>query len=98
LRAGLDSQYLLQPAPPLVVDVTAVGALSAAALRRNLGAHAAQNPALLVGGTKAEMAMRLTEVLERRAADLRVRSMLWGKDEQDGSENDEHEGSMEVEI
>jgi hypothetical protein len=76
----LDTQYTLQPEPQLLTDASAVGKLSAAALRRNLVAHAAHSAAVVAGGTKSDMAARLGELLERRAADLVVRELLWGEE------------------
>ncbi|KAI0373628.1 hypothetical protein BV20DRAFT_937742 [Pilatotrama ljubarskyi] len=72
----LDSKYLLDPAPPLVIDADAVPQLSVAALRRNLGGHAACNPSIVVGGTKGEMAERLSGILRCREGDLAVRALL----------------------
>lgn len=94
--SGLSSQYVIQPEPPLVVDPEACTSLSAASLRRNLAAHAAQNSAIVTGGTKAEMAERLTALLQRREADCAVRAMLWGEDDQnDHSSADEEMVSEE---
>lgn len=70
-------KYLLNPTPPLISDPALCTHLSAAALKRNLSAHAICNPAILAGGTKAEMKARLKEILETRAMDLRVRGMMW---------------------
>jgi hypothetical protein len=75
----MHKHYALSLDPPLISDPGACSSqLNAAALRANLAAHAAANPSIVVGGTKAEMAARLRALLERREADLRVREMLWG--------------------
>lgn len=54
--------------------------LTAAVLKRNLEAHAVFNPSILASGTRAEMLLRLTEILKVRQADLLVMGMLNGND------------------
>ncbi|KAJ7239395.1 hypothetical protein B0H12DRAFT_1189995 [Mycena haematopus] len=82
--ADLASQYLIYPKPPLIANPEIVPELSAAALKRNLAAHAACNSTIVAAGTKPEMALRLTTLLETRKADLLVREMLLGPDEAAG--------------
>ena len=72
--------YLLEPAPPHVANPAVVPELSAAALKRNLAAHAACNPAIVASSTKPEMAARLKDLLETREMDLLVREMLQSGD------------------
>jgi hypothetical protein len=91
LRPGLSSQYILRPEPPLIVDSRACDTLSAASLRRNLAAHAIQNPAIVASGTKAEMSTRLKALLEQREADYAVRAMFWGEEDQNS-----YEGTIEI--
>ncbi|KIY45136.1 hypothetical protein FISHEDRAFT_67103 [Fistulina hepatica ATCC 64428] len=74
---NLKVQYILHPAPPLVVEPAICNKLSAAALRRNLAAHAAVNPTIVTLGSKAEMAERLRILLEARRTDLLVRDMIY---------------------
>ncbi|KAF7335460.1 hypothetical protein MVEN_02199300 [Mycena venus] len=81
---NLASQYLLHPGPPLIDNPTIVCDLSAAALKRNLAAHAACNSAIVAAGTKQEMALRLRTLLETRKADMLVHEMLQGGDEAAG--------------
>ncbi|KIJ62914.1 hypothetical protein HYDPIDRAFT_157081 [Hydnomerulius pinastri MD-312] len=77
---NIEKEYLLQPAPPLIVDPTVCSMLSKAALKRNLGAHAAVNSSILASGTRKEMAERLKNILETRKLDLIVREMLTDED------------------
>ncbi|KAJ6578054.1 hypothetical protein B0H19DRAFT_1208086 [Mycena capillaripes] len=81
---NLSSRYLLNPAPPLIDNPAVVPELSAAALKRNLAAHAACNDAVVAAGTKAEMVERLRLLLVTRKADLLVREMIQGGDEAAG--------------
>ncbi|KAJ6489068.1 hypothetical protein C8R45DRAFT_901995 [Mycena sanguinolenta] len=78
---NLASQYLLSIQPPLIANPDIVPELSAAALKRNLAAHAARNSSIVAAGTKQEMAARLTGLLTMRKADLLVREMLCSGDE-----------------
>ncbi|KAI0261118.1 hypothetical protein BC834DRAFT_1009126, partial [Gloeopeniophorella convolvens] len=73
----LHTQYLLSPLPPLITQPDAAPVLEFSALKRNLSAHAAYNPAVLTSGSKAVLCTRLTELLERRRGDLAVREMVW---------------------
>lgn len=75
---NLSANYLLDPRPPLIANVDAVPELSAAALKRNLAAHAACNPAVVAGGPKPEMVERLRAILQTRKMDLLVREMCQG--------------------
>ena len=72
----IPKAYLLQPSSPLITDPEACSTLSCAALRRNLSAHAERNPAIVVGGTKDEMVLRLEGLLRTRKLDLLVRRMI----------------------
>ncbi|KAF7290065.1 hypothetical protein HMN09_01311600 [Mycena chlorophos] len=74
--SNLAQHYLLTITPPLIDRPSAVPALSAAALKRNLAAHAACNAAIVATGSKPEMAARLRTLLETREMDLLVRGML----------------------
>lgn len=74
----MASHYLLDPTPPLIESPLVVPELSAAALKRNLAAHAACNPAVVATGTKPEMVDRLRGILETRQMDLLVRDMIQG--------------------
>ncbi|KAJ7732141.1 hypothetical protein B0H16DRAFT_180720 [Mycena metata] len=78
---NMDTQYLVDPQPPLINNPSIVPELSVAALKRNLAAHAARNPAIAAAGSKPEMAQRLTALLETRKMDMLVREMLLGGDE-----------------
>ena len=64
--------YLLRPSSTLITDSEACSALSCAALRRNLSAHAESNPTIVVGGMKDEMVLRLEGLLGTRNLDLLV--------------------------
>ncbi|KAJ7690790.1 hypothetical protein B0H14DRAFT_3532173 [Mycena olivaceomarginata] len=72
------------PPPPLIENPSIVPELSVSALKRNLAAHAACNPAVVAAGTKPELALRLKTLLETRQADLLVREMMSGGDEAAG--------------
>jgi hypothetical protein len=76
----MDSKYLLHPVPPLIVNPNVCAQLSAAALKRNLAAHAISNPAILAAGTKLEMLERLHGILTTRKMDLLVRTMIQGNE------------------
>ncbi|KAF7311901.1 hypothetical protein MIND_00201400 [Mycena indigotica] len=73
---ALSLNYLADIAPPLISLPSLVNDLSAAALKRNLSAHAAHNASIVACGTKQEMAARLKTILETREMDLMVREML----------------------
>ncbi|KAJ7698980.1 hypothetical protein B0H17DRAFT_317089 [Mycena rosella] len=77
---NMAAHYLVDPAPPLLDNAALVPDLSAAALKRNLAAHAARNPGIVAGGTKPEMVARLRCILETRTMDLLVRQMIQGGD------------------
>ncbi|KAJ7595501.1 hypothetical protein C8J56DRAFT_1115426 [Mycena floridula] len=77
---SLHREYLINPSPPLISSPSLCSHLSAAALKRNLAAHAACNPEIIAGGSKSEMKQRLEGILERREQDLLVRGMLWNLD------------------
>jgi len=72
----IPKAYPPHPFPPLITDPEACSTLSCAALRRNLSAHAESNPAIVVGGTKDEMVLRLEGLLRTRKLDLLVRRMI----------------------
>jgi hypothetical protein len=76
--------YLLNPVPPLIENPTVVPELSLAALKRNLAAHAACNPAIVAAGTKPELVDRLRTLLETRKADILVREMIQGGEDAAG--------------
>ncbi|KAK7055930.1 hypothetical protein R3P38DRAFT_2682467 [Favolaschia claudopus] len=78
---NLESHYLVDPKPPLIDNPDIVPELSAAALKRNLAAHAVQNSSIVAAGTKPELALRLKTLLQTRKADLLVREMLADGDE-----------------
>ncbi|KAF8133119.1 hypothetical protein K438DRAFT_1985169 [Mycena galopus ATCC 62051] len=81
---NLATQYLLNPKPPLIDNPSVVPELSAAALKRNLAAHATCNSTIVAAGTKPEMVLRLKTLLETCKADLLVREMVDGGDEAAG--------------
>ncbi|TFK63706.1 hypothetical protein BDN72DRAFT_927378 [Pluteus cervinus] len=68
----IRSRYLVEPTPPLITEPELCGRLSAAALKRNLVAHAAVNRSIVASGTKAEMAERLRNLLTIRQDDLLI--------------------------
>lgn len=74
----LDSKYMIEPKAPLIVDPEACSALTLAALKSNLSAHAAFNPDIVSTGTKSELAERLRKILETRQIDIVIRNLLWG--------------------
>ncbi|KAJ4474802.1 hypothetical protein C8R41DRAFT_774880 [Lentinula lateritia] len=79
--------YLLYPQPPLIRLPALCSRLSAAALQRNLEAHAeAAAVKIFTGGTKEEMCERLRNLLVKREVDLVVWGMIYGYDEADGGE------------
>ncbi|KAL1721344.1 hypothetical protein EV715DRAFT_195328 [Schizophyllum commune] len=84
-------KYFLYPTPPLITNPALCAQLSAAALKRNLAAHAAVNPKIIAAGTKAEMMERLTGVLKVRELDVLVRELMTDPGSEMGSE-----GSVEV--
>ncbi|TRM68547.1 hypothetical protein BD626DRAFT_118050 [Schizophyllum amplum] len=84
---SMHLKYFLYPTPPLIVNPALCPQLSAAALKRNLAAHAAVNPKIIAAGTKAEMQERLTGILKTRELDVLVKQLLT-----DGSDD----GSDEV--
>jgi len=77
----MDKKYELDPRPPLITEPDACAQLSAAALQRNLAAHAMKNPDIVAGGGKVEMTERLRTLLEMRRMDMLVRDMIHGVDE-----------------
>ncbi|KAJ7897412.1 hypothetical protein B0H13DRAFT_2337944 [Mycena leptocephala] len=80
----MAKNYLLNPVPPLIENPTVVPELSLAALKRNLAAHAACNPAIVAAGTKPELVDRLRTLLETRKADILVREMIQGGEDAAG--------------
>ncbi|KAJ3880454.1 hypothetical protein F5051DRAFT_399785 [Lentinula edodes] len=91
--------YLLYPQPPLITSPALCSRLSAAALQRNLEAHAevankrlatvgakAAPVKIFTGGTKEEMCERLRNLLVKREVDLVVWGMIYGYEEVDGGE------------
>ncbi|KAJ4470659.1 hypothetical protein C8J55DRAFT_522360 [Lentinula edodes] len=91
--------YLLYPQPPLITSPALCSRLSAAALQRNLEAHAevankrlatvgakAAPVKIFTGGTKEEMCERLRNLLVKREVDLVVWGMIYGYEEADGGE------------
>ncbi|KAF8202144.1 hypothetical protein BJ912DRAFT_943889 [Pholiota molesta] len=77
---NIHSRYLVNPVAPLITNPNACNQLSAAALKRNLEAHAACNPSILPTGTIGEMEQRLYDILKLRKWDMLVVSMLEGSD------------------
>jgi hypothetical protein len=73
----LHTQYLLSLVSPLISHPEEAHTLELAALRRNLSAHAANNPAISMMGGKTTLRARLVELLQRRRDDLAVRVMVW---------------------
>ncbi|GBE90107.1 hypothetical protein SCP_1801310 [Sparassis crispa] len=90
---NMHRKYELRTLASLVVDPAECANLSPTALRRNLVAHAACNPKVFVGGTSEEMAERLESILMLRAADQRVREMVW----KGGAESD-RESDADVSV
>ncbi|KAK2467283.1 hypothetical protein APHAL10511_000832 [Amanita phalloides] len=76
--ATMESKYLVEIPPPLVSNPLLCSRLSAAALKRNLAAHAAVNRDVSTGGAKKDMVERLKGLLEMRLADLEVRRLIRG--------------------
>lgn len=76
----IATKYALQLPPPLLSDWKMCGHLTAAVLKRNLEAHAACNSSIIASGTRAEMLLRLSEILKVRQADILVMEMLNGND------------------
>ncbi|KAF5386481.1 hypothetical protein D9757_005899 [Collybiopsis confluens] len=82
----IPNLYLLDIQPPLITSPSWCSTLSAAALQRNLEAHAdvankyhrTKGPLIFTGGTKEEMCERLRELLVRRESDLLVWGMIYG--------------------
>ncbi|EDQ98670.1 uncharacterized protein LACBIDRAFT_298340 [Laccaria bicolor S238N-H82] len=68
--------YPLHRCSPLITDQEACSTLSWAALRRNLSAHAESNLAIVVGGTKDEVVLKLEGSLRTRTLDSLVRRMI----------------------
>lgn len=75
--SDVDSKYLSELKPPLVIHERSCSQLSVHALKRNLEAHATCNPDILTSGTRLEMVHRLTEVLKIRRSDKLVIDLLW---------------------
>lgn len=92
---GMHQRYMLHPVPPLITDPAACVELSAAALRRNLAAHAEYDKRITIGGTREEMEERLERLLRMREEDMWVREMVWRTAEKVGVQVKE-ESSMEV--
>lgn len=86
LRTDIHEQYLFNPIAPLVTNADVCDQLSYGALKRNLEAHAACNPAILCTGSTREMAQRLSDILKTRRLDMLVVSMLSAPDLPAGSE------------
>ncbi|KAI9434400.1 hypothetical protein H4582DRAFT_2112595 [Lactarius indigo] len=85
----LHTQYLLSPLPPLITQPEVACTLELAALKRNLSAHAAYNPAISTTGNKSILCAQLIALLERRRGDLAVREMVWrSREPEDGLERD----------
>jgi hypothetical protein len=82
LRKDIHKKYLLDIKPPLVSASSLCGELSAAALKRNLAAHAECNKDIVAAGTKVEMKERLEGILTVREMDLVVRGMIWDQAEE----------------
>ncbi|KAF8556542.1 hypothetical protein OG21DRAFT_1495494 [Imleria badia] len=61
---GIHKQYLMYPAPPLILDPDVISILSIGALSRNLEAHAAINSSIVFTGPRHEMEERLRKILE----------------------------------
>jgi len=72
----VDSKYLLEPKPPLVIHEKNCNLLSIQALKRNLEAHAACNSDILTSGSRLEMVHRLGEILKTRRLDKLVIDLL----------------------
>jgi hypothetical protein len=72
----MERKYLVNLVPPLISNPAQCSRLSAAAIKRNLSAHAAVNREIPTCGTKKEMVQRLEDLLETRLADLEVRRMI----------------------
>jgi tetrahydromethanopterin S-methyltransferase subunit B len=83
----MHTKYLLNPRPPLITNPGVCDQLSAAALQRNLAAHAQANPAVVATGSKEEMIVRLEALLQMRKMDMLVRDMILGL-EPDGRGSD----------
>ncbi|KAJ3742563.1 hypothetical protein DFH05DRAFT_1501226 [Lentinula detonsa] len=94
---NIPNIYLMQPQPPLITSPALCSRLSAAALQRNLEAHAevanklqstggaeAVSANMFGGGTKGEMCRRLRDLLVQREVDLVVWGMIYGYEEADG--------------
>ncbi|KAH7903437.1 hypothetical protein BJ138DRAFT_1131374 [Hygrophoropsis aurantiaca] len=77
----LHYRCLLDIEAPLTTEPSAVPLLSDIALMRNLAAHAAVNHSISASGTRTEMTEKLTNILTTRKADLIVRAMFYGDDE-----------------
>ena len=76
----IPKRYLLHPSTLLITDSEVCSTLSCAALRRNLSAHAVSNLAIVVGGAKDDMVLRLEGWLRTRRLDLLVRRIFGGED------------------
>jgi hypothetical protein len=73
----VDSNYLSELKPPLIVHEKHCSQLSIDALKRNLKAHAACNPDILTSGSRLEMVHRLTEILKIRRLDKLAIDSFW---------------------
>jgi hypothetical protein len=78
-HSDMQSKYMINPKPPLIVEPTACASLSVSALRRNLTEHAAFNPSIITSGSKVELVARLQHILKTRKMDVLVRDMMWGE-------------------
>ncbi|KAA1467226.1 hypothetical protein DENSPDRAFT_926443 [Dentipellis sp. KUC8613] len=100
----LEDQYLVDPRPPFITDPAVCENLTVAALKRNLTEHASRNPDIDVNGTKAQLMLRLQELLQVRKADLLVRETVWRRGEGEGQGEDsgelqadgQYDGSPEI--
>ncbi|KIY68015.1 hypothetical protein CYLTODRAFT_352175 [Cylindrobasidium torrendii FP15055 ss-10] len=90
----IHSKYLVKIQPPLISRPGMCAQASAAALKRNLQAHAEVNPVILAAGTKAEMRDRLEGILKTREADLVLYEMVLGSVKEE-EEEEEEEGESD---
>ncbi|KAL1744625.1 hypothetical protein HDZ31DRAFT_38200 [Schizophyllum fasciatum] len=86
---SMHLKYFLYPTPPLIVNPALCAQLSAAALKRNLAAHAGVNPKIVAAGTKAEMMERLASVLRMRELDVLVRELMTDPGSEGSGESEE---------
>ncbi|TFY69129.1 hypothetical protein EVG20_g3281 [Dentipellis fragilis] len=93
----LEDQCLLYPRPPFITDPAICEHLTVAALKRNLAEHAARNPEIDVNGSKAQLTLRLRELLQLRKADLLVRETVWKSGEEEVQGPGEDSGGLQAE-